>query len=152
METIRQMPDRRTVKTLKQDPPEIVALKVCDASVQHGGKVGAFTYKHEVLVSMGPRQPLGKCVRTWGPPETHCEPMFWQSQKESPWWWLPGALGVAAPGKCYPHPCVLCRVVIVVALESTGPPFVGRNQHRRVTHSLPATKWMLQVDSLSVNC
>ncbi len=30
------MSDRRTVKTLKQDPPEIVALEVRDASVQHG--------------------------------------------------------------------------------------------------------------------
>jgi hypothetical protein len=30
------MSDRRTVKTLKQDPPEIVALEVRDAYVQHG--------------------------------------------------------------------------------------------------------------------
>ena len=30
------MSDRRTVKTLQQDPPEIVALEVRDASVQHG--------------------------------------------------------------------------------------------------------------------
>ena len=30
------MPDRRTVKTLQKDPPEIVALEVGDASVQHG--------------------------------------------------------------------------------------------------------------------
>jgi hypothetical protein len=30
------MSDRRTVKTLNQDPPEIVALEVRDAFVQHG--------------------------------------------------------------------------------------------------------------------
>src|SRR5258708_9796190 len=30
------MSDRRTVKTLKQDSPEVVALEVRDASVQHG--------------------------------------------------------------------------------------------------------------------